>query len=249
MLDESEELKDGLDALVTSTTAAKNAANTAATNADTKAGLANTAATNANDAKNAANQAATLANEKANLADTKATLANTKANLANTKANLADTAATNANAAAQKLENMDATASTLNPEQQATASVSTVDGHYRLTLGLPRGNTGENAVITQEITRYNVSDSGTTAPVDNWRSGIPTVPQGQFLWVRRTMTWNEGNKTIITIPVRQGIDGLGSVSSVNNTSPDANGNVTLSIPEVTAITSAEVDTITEGGGS
>ena len=105
-------------------------------------------------------------------------------------------------------------------------------------------NTGENAVITQEITRYNVSDSGTTAPVDNWRSGIPTVPQGQFLWVRRTMTWNEGNKTIITIPVRQGIDGLGSVSSVDGVSPDANGNVALPL-----ISAGEIDTITEGGGS
>lgn len=163
---------------------------------------------------------------------------------ANTAAGAANTAAASANAAAQSLEDMDAVASTLETGQAATASVSTVSGHYRLTLGLPRGNTGENAVITQEITRYNVSDSGTTAPVDNWRSGIPTVPQGQFLWVRRTMTWNEGNKTIITIPVRHGIDGLGSVSSVDGVSPDANGNVALPL-----ISAGEIDTITEGGGS
>lgn len=87
--------------------AATTAANTAASNANTKAGLADTAATNANTKAALADEKATLANTKAGLADaaatnanTKAALADEKATLANTKAGLADTAATTANTAA-----------------------------------------------------------------------------------------------------------------------------------------------------
>ena len=156
----------------------------------------------------------------------------------------ANSAADTARNAALKLENMDAIADTLETGQPATVSVATVGGHYRLMLGLPKGDTGANAFILGENTKYQVSTSGTTVPTGTWQSAIPTVPQGQFLWVHREFTWNEGNKTILTIPSRQGMDGLGSVSSVDNVSPDANGNVALP-----AITSAEIDTITEGGGS
>lgn len=179
--------------------------------------------------------------EKISDCETATTAANTAAGSANTAASAANTAAASANAAAQSLENMDAVASTLETGQSATASVSTVSGHYRITLGLPKGDTGAAAAILGENTKYQASTSGTTVPTGTWESTIPTVPQGQFLWVRRELTWNEGNKTILTIPARQGMDGLGSVSSVDNVSPDANGNVALP-----AITSAEIDTILAG---
>jgi len=69
--------------------------------------------------------------------------ANSAAALANTKAGLADTAATRANNAAAALEDMDATATTLTPGSSATATVSTVDGHYRVALGIPQGAKGD----------------------------------------------------------------------------------------------------------
>jgi len=69
--------------------------------------------------------------------------ANSAAALANTKAGLADTAATRANTAAAALEDMDATATTLTPGSSATATVSTVDGHYRVSLGIPQGAKGD----------------------------------------------------------------------------------------------------------
>lgn len=69
--------------------------------------------------------------------------ANSAAALANTKAGLADTAANRANDAAAVLEDMDATATTLTPGSSATATVSTVDGHYRVALGIPHGAKGD----------------------------------------------------------------------------------------------------------
>ena len=161
----------------------------------------------------------------------------------------ANSAADTARNAALKLESMDAIADTLETGQSATVSVATVGGHYRLMLGLPKGDTGAAAAITSQTTRYKVSESGEVAPSGSWQNDMPTVPQGQYLWIRRGIIWNDGTTTALIYPVRQGMHGLGSVSSVTNTSPDANGNVTLSIPEVTEITSAEIDTITEGGGS
>ena len=80
-------------------------------------------------------------------AATAANAANTAATLANTKAGLADTAANRANDAAAALEDMDATATTLTPGSSATATVSTVDGHYRVALGIPQGDKGDTGDI------------------------------------------------------------------------------------------------------
>lgn len=147
---------------------------------------------------------------------------------ANTAASSANTAAAAANTAAGRTENMDATATTLAPGSAATANVSTVSGHYRIAIGVPKGDIGPVAEITGTPTStYQVGDDGTTIPTGTWLDNIPVVPQGSFLWTRTVITWNNGQTTTIYSPSRQGSDGSGSVSSVNNVSPDSNGNVDL----------------------
>ena len=155
----------------------------------------------------------------------------------------ANSAADTARNAALKLESMDAIADTLETGQSATVSVATVGGHYRLMLGLPKGDTGAAATIDDTKIRYVASQNGTTPPGGSaeWQGTPPTVPQGWFLWTRCRMTWNDNTQTTIYSVARQGVDGLGSVSSVDNVSPDANGNVALP-----AITNAEIDTILAG---
>lgn len=143
-------------------------------------------------------------------------------------ASSANTAAAAANTAAGRTENMDATATTLAPGSAATANVSTVSGHYRIAIGVPKGDIGPVAEITGTPTStYQVGDDGTTIPTGTWLDNIPTVPQGKFLWARTVITWNNGQSTTIYSPSRQGRDGSGSVSSVNDVSPDSNGNVAL----------------------
>jgi hypothetical protein len=86
---------------------------------------------------------------------------------------------------------------------------------------------GGQVSITDVKTEYQVSESGNTVPTGTWQDSIPTVPQAHYLWSRVTLTWNGNQQTTLYSVARHGIDGNGSVSSVNNTSPDANGNVDL----------------------
>lgn len=84
---------------------------------------------------------------------------------------------------------------------------------------------------------YAAGDSGTTPPTEagSWGAVIPSVPQGQFLWTRVTNTYISGKTEVSYSVARMGMDGSGSVSSVNEVSPDSNGNVTLSADGVGAL--------------
>ena len=178
-------------------------------------------------------------------------------------------ATTDAQDAAGALSNMDAVATTLTAGSDATASITTVDGHYRITLGIPRGNTGatgatgatgqtgaqgiqgiqgiqgDPASITSQVNSYQASTNGVNVPTGEWSSTIPTVAQGSYLWIRTVLTWNGGSTTTLYSVSRMGVDGSGSVSSVNSISPDGNGNVLL--PYDSVPTEDSVFPCTSGG--
>lgn len=99
--------------------------------------------------------------------------------------------------------------------------------------------------ITSQATAYQNSTSGTTVPTGTWQTTQPETPQGQYLWIRKILTWNNGQTTTLYSASRMGIDGSGSVVSVNNVSPDANGNVTL--PVDATPTSGSTNPVTSGG--
>lgn len=97
-----------------------------------------------------------------------------------------------------------------------------------------KGETGDSVVVSNTAVDYSVGDDGTTVP-QNWQSTVPTVPQGKYLWTRTVVTYTYGTQTTSTTTYsscRNGIDGSGSVNSVNNISPDANHNVTLPMDNV-----------------
>ena len=102
-----------------------------------------------------------------------------------------------------------------------------------------KGNTGAAATVTGTTVEYMVSDSGTIVPSGSWSTTIPTVPQGKYLWTKVTTTFNTGSPAVSYSVARMGIDGAGSVSSVNEKSPDESGNVSLSAEDIP----------TSGGGS
>lgn len=189
-----------LEQIETIKTATK-AANTATSNANTATSNANTATANANTATGKAN---------------------TAANAANTAATNANTAKDAANAAAGKIDNMTVSATPVSTGT-ATSDLSTVDGHYHLSLGLPKGDTGATPQISVQVqtgaagSEAQVSVSGTAEnPVIHL-----TIPRGDV--------GNIGNLTI------------------NGKSPDGSGVVTLGI----AVTVDEDGngTITIGEGS
>lgn len=97
------------------------------------------------------------------------------------------------------------------------------------------GNTGAPATVSSQSVAYQVSDSGTIIPSGSWVASVPVVPAGKYLWTRTTIQFNTGSPTIAYSVSRMGIDGSGAVSSVNDVTPDPNGNVSLSAEDVDAL--------------
>lgn len=95
-----------------------------------------------------------------------------------------------------------------------------------------KGDTGAAATVTGTTAEYMVSDSGTIVPSGSWSTTIPTVPQGKYLWTRVTTTFNTGSPAVSYSVTRMGIDGTGSVSTVNDKSPDESGNVALTAADI-----------------
>ena len=100
------------------------------------------------------------------------------------------------------------------------------------------GNTGDPARLVSQEVKYQVGDSGSIIPSGNWQSNVPVTPQGKYLWVRTTLTFNSGSPVVSYAVSHQGLDGSGSVSSVAGISPDPQGNVPLSASDVGALATA-----------
>lgn len=106
------------------------------------------------------------------------------------------------------------------------------------------GDTGEAAELLDSAIEYQASASGTDIPSGAWSSSVPVVPQGYFLWTRTTLEFNSGSPVVSYSVGRIGVDGsgTGTVQSVNNVSPDNNGNVALSAIDIPTSNSSDVQT-------
>ena len=129
-----------------------------------------------------------------------------------------------AEAATDFIDNLTAQATTLDAGSDATAVLD--HANDVLTLGIP---VGPVATIQSQATAYQNSTSGNEVPSGTWLDNQPVTPQGQYLWVRNTITWSGGSTTVIYTVSRMGMDALGSVLSVCYFSPDSEGNVDIPI--------------------
>lgn len=68
----------------------------------------------------------------------------------------------------------------------------------------PQGASGKN--ITNTTVQYAVSTNGQVAPESGWQNTVPVVPSGQYLWTKTTITYSEGNPSIIYTVSRFGKD-------------------------------------------
>ena len=95
-----------------------------------------------------------------------------------------------------------------------------------------KGDTGDAATITTQNVSYQESSSGTVAPSGSWTTAIPSVTPGNFLWTRTQLAFNDGTTVTSYSVSRYGIDGTGAVSTVNQISPDSNGNIALGASDI-----------------
>lgn len=101
-------------------------------------------------------------------------------------------------------------------------------------LAALKGDPGTPATVTSTETVYQAGTSGTEAPTGTWSETVPTVPQGQYLWTRVTTQFNTGDPVISYSVSRFGVDGSGSVVSVNGVGPDNSGNIQLTAADIPA---------------
>lgn len=141
----------------------------------------------ANNAASNASSAATSANNAASSANSAKTNAQNAANSANTAASAADNAAMAADKATSKANTA---ADAANEAKQAVDEAM-----------------GKFTTVTDSEVKYQVGESGTTPPTGTWLTEPPTVPQGQYLWVRNTTSYNKGNPTVAYAVAFQGRDG------------------------------------------
>lgn len=142
--------------------------------------------------------------------------ANTAASSANTAASSANTAASSANTAAKKINNMSASAKSIDAGAAATATVTTVDGHYNIAFGIPRGPTGpqgpkgdpgsidnlaENVAL--EIAKYNfgqpynlLDNSDFTNPIN--QRGETSKQASWVYWIDRWLSDTEKTAAQLT---------------------------------------------------
>lgn len=110
-----------------------------------------------------------------------------------------------------------------------------------------KGDIGTPATITSQAVEYQAGTSGTIIPSGTWTTTIPTVPNGSYLWTKTTVSFNSGSPVISYSVARMGIDGSGSVSTVNNVSPDSNGNITIDAEDIGAEPTISTLPISKGG--
>lgn len=110
---------------------------------------------------------------------------------------------------------------------------------------------GEGITVSAQETAYVASTQGDTPPESGWQTTIPDVSAGSYLWSRITTTFSDGSSFNTYMVTRFGIDGSGAVSSVNGVSPDATGNVLLTISSIATIDSVPTQNsnnlVTSGG--
>ena len=171
-------------------------------------------------ATQAANTATENANTAASNANTARDAANTAASAANTAATNANTAKDTANAAAGKINAMTVSATPVETGT-ATAVLSTVDGHYHLALGLPKGNTGATPQISVQVqtgaagSEASVSVTGTAEePVIHL-----TIPRGDVGRIEN-LTINGKPVESGTITLTAADLGAASAESVNQLKDD-----------------------------
>lgn len=71
-----------------------------------------------------------------------------------------------------------------------------------------------NGIKSSSVT-YQVSASGTTTPTGTWVSTPPTVPQGQYLWTRTVLTFDNGQSVTAYAVSKTGIDGENGLNNDN----------------------------------
>ena len=248
-----------LQSLVNSAQGVIDSANAAATRANNAASSANAAATNANNAATNANTKASYAQQQGDYAKTQGDYAKGQGDYAKTQgdyakeqgdvakaaANSVNTAASNANEAAANAAN--AANSANNAAKSATNAASSAyeaaknatNAANSANTAATNANNAANAANAAATNAQSVADNtkyiGEYNPTTQYqKNNIVSYNGSSYIAKQPTLGNPPTNTTYWALLAQKGVDGRGSVSSVNNKQPDVNGNITITAVDVGA---------------
>ena len=114
-------------------------------------------------------------------------------------------------------------------------NISSASGSSSVDLVGPKGDYGEAATLVSSVIEYATGASGVTAPSSGWRSSMPSVVPGSYLWIRATLRFNTGDPVTMYTVSRFGADGINTTTSVCGQIPDSSGNITLTASQLNAL--------------
>lgn len=73
-----------------------------------------------------------------------------------------------------------------------------------------KGDTGDPSELTSNAVAYQGSANGSVIPAGTWEESPPVVTQGEYLWTRIILAFNNGSPVTYYTVSRQGVDGQGA---------------------------------------
>lgn len=85
---------------------------------------------------------------------------------------------------------------------------------YKATDGT-NGDPGISVTIKSKSVTYQASASGTTPPTGEWKTSVPAVTKGQYLWTRTVVNYSDGTSTTSYSVGYQGTNGTNGTNGRN----------------------------------
>lgn len=81
-----------------------------------------------------------------------------------------------------------------------------------------KGQTGQNGTsvtVSSTSVTYQVGTSGTTKPTGEWKTEVPNVANGQFLWTKTVVKYSDGKSTEAYSVSYKGTNGTNGINGTN----------------------------------
>lgn len=81
-----------------------------------------------------------------------------------------------------------------------------------------KGQTGQNGTsvtVSSTSVTYQVGTSGTTKPTGEWKTEVPNVANGQFLWTKTVVQYSDGKSTEAYSVSYKGTNGTNGINGTN----------------------------------
>ena len=94
-----------------------------------------------------------------------------------------------------------------------------------------KGTNGTSVTVKSTSVTYQASSSGTSKPTGEWKTTIPTVPNGQYLWTKTVVTYSDEKFTeAYSVSYKgtngkDGVDGVDGQDAITLTITSSNGTV------------------------